>query len=298
MRSNSDSTSLNAVKDKILVLEGDITDRSSLERAFANIDLIVHCAALVSYNSKDIAKMQKVNVEGTANVVNAAIECGVKKLVFISSTAALGRRKVTEIIDEKVKWIRSPLNTEYAISKYKSEQEVWRGEAEGLEIAILNPSLILGIGDFSKTSLTIVNHIARGLPFYPTGQAGIVDVRDVAHAVRMVIEKRISGVRIILCAENWSYKDLFTYVAQKLGVSSPKYPLHPIVAKTFIFLDQLRSFITKKKPTLSSDNIKSNSVWPNYSNELSKSLIGMQYRPVTDTLDEMILSYAAQNKTS
>ena len=298
LRPNSDSSALAEVKDRITVIEGDVTDILSLARAFEGIDLIVHSAAVVSYNTSDRAQMQKVNVEGTANVVNVALECGVKKLVFISSTAALGRRKVTEIINEKVKWIRTSLNTEYAISKYKSEQEVWRGQAEGLIITILNPSLILGSGDYSKTSLKIVNHIARGLPFYPTGQVGIVDVRDVADAVKIVIEKNINGVRVILCAENWSYKDFFSYVAKKLGVSSPKYPLSPFIGKAFIGLEKLRSMFTNKKQTLSTDNLKSTSVWPNYSNELSKSLLNIQYRSVTETIDDMISDYISIQKKS
>jgi nucleoside-diphosphate-sugar epimerase len=297
LRTSSDSTILDSVRERITIVEGDVTDVLSLERAFNDIELIVHCAAVVSYNSSDRAHMQKVNVEGTANVVNVAIQCGVKKLVFISSTAALGRRKITEVINEKVKWIRSPLNTEYAISKYKSEQEVWRGQAEGLNIAILNPSLILGSGDYSKTSLKVVNHIARGLPFYPTGQVGIVDVRDVAYAVKIVIEKNINGVRVILCAENWSYKDFFSYVATKLGVSPPKYPLSPFIGKTFISFEKLRSVFANKKQTLSSDNLKSTSVRPNYSNELSKSLLGLEYRSVKDTIDDMLSDYKSNQKT-
>ena len=145
-RPNSPMDLVEEIKDKIKWIEGDVLDIFSLEDALKGVQQLYHCAAVVSYSPKDFKQMMKVNVEGTANVVNLALEAGIKKMLYVSSIAALGKTEKTLWVDEQADWIPSKSNSQYSISKYLSEMEVWRGMAEGLRAAIVNPSVILGSG--------------------------------------------------------------------------------------------------------------------------------------------------------
>lgn len=138
---------------------GDLNDVQSLEDALEGIDMVIHAAALVSYNPKDEKALMKTNVEGTTNIVNAMLTKDVKKLIHISSIAALGRSPDINTINENHKWIDSDLNTPYAISKYLSELEVWRGVQEGLEALVVHPSIILGKVGTGRSSTEIYNYV-------------------------------------------------------------------------------------------------------------------------------------------
>lgn len=140
-------------------VEGDVTDMFSLLEAMKGITKVYHCAAMVSFNPKARDKMMKVNIEGTANIVNACLEKGIEKLCYASSVAAIGNPvlkkpgsenghagpgRFVEEITENTPWVASAKNSNYTISKYASEQEVWRGIEEGLNAVIVNPSIIIG----------------------------------------------------------------------------------------------------------------------------------------------------------
>ncbi|MCU0370166.1 MAG: NAD-dependent epimerase/dehydratase family protein, partial [Bacteroidales bacterium] len=169
-------------------VEGDILDIFSLEEAMEGADTAYHCAALVSFLPKDRKKLIKINTEGTANVVNAALEKKLRKLCHVSSIAALGRpENLTDVIDEDLVWKTSRNNSVYAVSKYGAEREVWRGTAEGLDAVIVNPSIILGVAGNSQGSSRLFNTVWQGLKVYPPGKNGFVDVRDVARAMILLM---------------------------------------------------------------------------------------------------------------
>lgn len=131
--------------DKINWIEADILDIPSLEKAFSNIDTVYHCAALISFDPKDEALLRKTNIEGTANIVNFCIDKKVKKLCHVSSIAALGDLKEHEkIVSEATEWNPEVFHSDYAISKYGAEMEVWRGFKEGVEVVIVNPGVVFG----------------------------------------------------------------------------------------------------------------------------------------------------------
>jgi len=129
---------------KVEWVEGDVLDVISLEKAMEGVETVIHSAAVISFLKKEKKWMDQVNIEGTANVVNMAMEKNISRLVHISSVAALGRTKEGAPVSEESEWIESRNNSQYAVSKYRSEMEVWRGVAEGLPAAIVNPSIILG----------------------------------------------------------------------------------------------------------------------------------------------------------
>ena len=178
-RKNSRLDLLAGVADKVEWIQADVTDTGALEDAFEGVTHVCHCAAIVSFHPKDADKMLKVNVEGTANIVNLCLDFGVKKLVYVSSIAALGRATNRPHLDESCKWVESKDNSRYAISKYGAEMEVHRGIAEGLSVAIVSPSVIVGSQYWDEGMAGFFKKIDQGLKFCPSGGSGFVDVRDV-----------------------------------------------------------------------------------------------------------------------
>ena len=203
-------------------VEGDVLDLGSLEDAMVGITHVYHCAAMVSFLPKEKDKMMQVNIEGTANVVNAAMHAGVKKLCHISSIAALGSTIDGSLITEETWWKNNPSNSYYAISKYGAEREVWRAAEEGLNVVIVNPSFIIGPGDTSKSSSEAFGILRKGASWYTNGVNGYVDVRDVAHAAIKLIESDVLNQRFILNAANLSYRSFFDKVLVQLNKPKTK----------------------------------------------------------------------------
>lgn len=157
-------------------IDGDLMDIFSLKEGMKDCNMVIHCAAIVSFNPKHFDQMMKQNVEGTANIVNVCLSQNIQKLGYVSSIATLGSAEENKTRTEEDYWREGKVNTQYAISKYLSEQEVWRGVEEGLDSIIVNPSVILGPGDWTKGSSQMFEKVWSGLKFYSTGSTGYVDV--------------------------------------------------------------------------------------------------------------------------
>jgi len=199
--------------DRVHWVKGDILDIISLEEAMPGIELVYHCAAIVSFHPSRKADMHRVNVQGTANVVNTCLDAGVKKLLFVSSVAALGRIRENEPIHEGMNWTPESSNSEYGKTKYLAETEVWRGMAEGLSVAIVNPVIILGAGNWNTGSSKIFHSAYHEFPWYTEGSSGFVDVEDVAKAMILLMKSDLTARRFILSAENRTYRDVFNLIA-------------------------------------------------------------------------------------
>ena len=182
-RSTSRMDLVDDLAGRVQWYEGDLRDVFDLEAAMEGVDTVIHCAALVSFNPRDRDRLLKINRDGTANVVNAALTQGVRRLIYMSSVAALGKEEGDKQVTERTKWEPNPSNTNYAISKFQAEREAWRGQAEGLSVACVYPTIILGAGFWDVGSAKMIAHADRGGTFYPGGATGVVDVRDVAQAV-------------------------------------------------------------------------------------------------------------------
>ena len=135
--------------------KADILDIVALEEAMVGVQQVYHCAAIVSFTAKNKSALQHTNIEGTANIVNACLNAGVEKLLFVSSVAALGRIREDQAINETMNWSEETSNSEYGKSKYLAEIEVWRGMGEGLNVVVVNPVIILGPSDWKKGSTAI-----------------------------------------------------------------------------------------------------------------------------------------------
>jgi dihydroflavonol-4-reductase len=202
-------------------IKGDILDIVSLEEAMVDTQQVYHCAAIVSFNPKKKDILFHTNVEGTANVVNACLDAGIQKLVFVSSVAALGRIREDAPINETMNWSEETSNSEYGKTKYFAEMEVWRGIGEGLDAVIVNPVIILGAGNWDSGSSGLFKSAYDEFPWYTEGTSGFVDVADVVKAMMLLMESNVSAERFILCAENLTYREVFTQMANNFNKKPP-----------------------------------------------------------------------------
>lgn len=283
---NCISTENEHLIDQVEWVEGDVLDPFSLQKAMQGVDYVYHCAAIISFNPRELKSMLAVNVEGTANVVNACLENGTKKLCHVSSIASLGQAEKGEMIDEKAKWKTSRVNSGYAISKYGGEREVWRGLEEGLNAVIVNPSVIIGAGCHRKATNKLFHNIKNFLPYYVPGINGYVDVRDVVNAMIILMESTVSGERFVLNSENLSLREFFIKIADILGKPHPRIALNSLVMNTVAWLDEMQARLTRSKPLLTRENVRASMSKSYYSAEKFRAAFNYSFVPMADSLSE------------
>jgi dihydroflavonol-4-reductase len=268
-------------------LQCNILDVIGLEEAMAGIEQVYHCAAIVTFNPKRKQELFKINIEGTANVVNAALEAGVKKMVHVSSVAALGRIRENEMINETMNWTEETSNSSYGQSKYLSELEVWRGIGEGLDAVMVNPVIILGAGNWNDGSSKLFQSAYNEFPWYATGTTGFVDVRDVAKAMIQLMNSDITAQRFIISAENKSYQQIFNLMAGAFNKKPPHKQVTPLIAKIVWRLEAIKSFFTKQDPLITKETAKTALAKVNFDNsKLLKYLPQFTYRKLEDTIKD------------
>lgn len=293
-RNTSDLSLVKDITSKITWKEGDILDVMFLDELMKDIDLVVHAAAIVSFAPKDRNLMFKTNIEGTANIVNSCLTHGVKKICFVSSVAALGRKipvdaKAESIIsiDEKSTWEESPLNSNYAKSKYLAEMEIWRGFSEGLASVIVNPSLILGEADWTKSSTQLFKYANEEHLFYPQGTLNYVDVQDVAESIFQLTTSDISGERFIVNSGYISFKDFFEKVAQLLNKKPPRKLISKFLTAIIWRVEALKSFLTGNAPLITKETVLSSSHHFYYPNEKIKKSLNLKFKELDETLNRI-----------
>ncbi len=269
---------------KIEWVEGDLLDIYTLEEFLEGVRVIYHCGALVSFQRADKMRMQKVNIEGTANLVNAAINKNVSRFCHVSSIAAIGRADNDQVIDEDVVWKSSQVNSSYAVSKYGSEREVWRGMEEGLNAVIVNPSVILGPGELNSGIASMIRMVRKGFSFYTQGVNGFVDVRDVAKAMLDLTEKDISGQRFIISAENLMYRQIFNWIAEYFKIQKPKYLAGQWMSEIAWRFFHLRKMITSKKPLITKETARTANNKYLYTNKKVLKTLDFQFLPVEQSV--------------
>jgi nucleoside-diphosphate-sugar epimerase len=284
--------------EKVEWVEGDILDPFSLDEALEDVDAVIHSAAMVSFHRDDKNKMHQVNVQGTANVVNAAIEKNISRLVHISSVAALGRSKTGGHVNEERKWQESNINTAYAISKYKAEMEVWRGIGEGLNAVIINPSTVLGYGDWDTSSCRIFKTIYNEFPWYSTGINGFVDIEDVSKTTVLLMQSDIKEQRFIANGDNWSFQQLFNTIADGFGKKHPHRKATPFLGNLAWRLENFKTLFSGERPLLTSESTKvahSNTFFEN--DKLLKALPQFSFTPLQESIQKTCKKYLHAIKT-
>ena len=289
------------VADRITWHEGDVLDIPSLEAAIqvgphrrtgdpGNID-VIHVAAIVSFVPKDRDQMDSINVEGTANVVNVCLNTGVRKLGYVSSVAAIGRPVAkggntdeSIHIDESQKWEDSPNNSAYAKSKYRAELEVWRGIAEGLNAVMVNPSIVLGAGDWNRSSLRLIKYVHDERPFYPAGLVNYVDVLDVTDALVRLMQSDVTAQRFILNGGTIPYRSLLEEIAAVLKKRPPTMRIPPALARLLWPAEAIRAWLMNKAPLITRETARSASSLYRYDGRKIEQVLDFQYRPLSETL--------------
>jgi dihydroflavonol-4-reductase len=284
VRNNADTSLLKTCLDRISLVEGDVLDVATVDKAMEGVEYIIHTAAVVSYAPSRFDEMRRINIEGTANMVNIALSKGIKKMVHISSIAALGRSKAQEAIDESSEWKETEYNTEYAETKYLSELEVWRGVEEGLRAVILNPSVVIGGGDWNKSSTKLLKYAYEEHSLYPVGSVNYVDVRDVANiSVRMLFND-IASQRFIVSSEAVKYKDLFGQAAALFGKKAPYRPVKPWMAELAWRYEALKYTFTGREPLITKETAKLSRYHTVYNNQKLINTLGYRYFTLQETL--------------
>lgn len=273
--------------ERIEWFEAEINDVPTLIRAFDKITTVYHCAAWVNFNPDNYYGLKKTNIEGTANIVNISLAKEVKKLCFVSSVAALGNKPDNGLIDEETYWNPDARNNVYALSKYGAEMEVWRGTQEGLNAIIVNPGIILGPSPSSKGSGIAVQLGSRGIPFYPSGGVGIVDVKDVVYAMTQLMESTITNNRFILVGHNISYRDLLTEMAIRFAKKPPKWKLSKSIMMTVSGVDWFLSKTLRTKRKIVKDTVRAMFTTSQYDGSKIEKTIDFRYTSLSETLDTL-----------
>ena len=265
----------------------DILDVVGLEEAMQDIEQVYHCAAIVTFNPRLKYQMFKINIEGTANVVNAALDAGVKKMIHVSSVAALGRIREDEPINETMNWTEETSNSKYGQSKFLAEMQVWRGIGEGLDAVIVNPVIILGPGEWDSGSSSIFKTVYNEFPWYADGTSGFVDVRDVVKAMIALMNSNISAQRFIVSAQNRSFGDVFNLIARAFGKKPPHKKVTPLLAKIVWRLEAVKSLFTGKAPLITKETARTAMAKVTIDNsKLKKYLPDFEYRKIEDTITD------------
>jgi nucleoside-diphosphate-sugar epimerase len=241
--------------DRIEWIKGDILDTSLLNEVLSQCRQVYHCAAIVSFHPNQKERMYQINVEGTANVVNTCLECGIEKLVHVSSVAAIGRKSANKKTSEEAEWTEEQNTSHYGRTKYLSEMEVWRGIGEGLSAVMVNPAIILGEGNWNQGSAAIFKKVWDEFPFYTTGSTGFVDATDVARAMILLMNSPIEAERFIMASAHYTYQELMQKIAILFKKNAPRYKAPSALLGLAWRWEAFKTIFTSKEPLITKETV-------------------------------------------
>lgn len=283
-RQGSDTSLLKDVMEKIEWRDVDILDTETVEEGLQNVQSVIHCAGMVSFNPRDKRRILATNVFGTRNVVNSCINLNIKRLLHVSSVSALGRHKDVKEIDETQRWIDSPLNTPYAESKYLSELEAMRGQEEGLGVVIVNPSVILAPVVTDRSSARIFRYVWDERKFYTRGQMNYVSVLDTAEIIYRLLHSPFESERFIANAGTIAYKSLFEKIADHFNKQAPSVEVKGGLLRFLAWAERMSSGITGKDPLITTETVRLTKTPVYFSNEKIKNKLNFQFQTIDQTL--------------
>ncbi len=284
-RPGSDTSILNDVNERITWRNADLLDPVSLHEALRDVTGIIHSAASVSFNPRDKKRLLATNTEGTKNVVDACLLLGIRRLLHVSSVAALGRLNNQEIITEENKWTSSALNSVYAESKYLAELEVFRGQEEGLQTLMVNPSIILSRSNWDRSSSQLFKYVWKQNPFFIDGSLNYVDVRDLSGIMLKLYKSDYEGERFIVNAGVISYHGFFQAVAQRLNRKPPHIKLTKGMLTWLARIEQVRAALTGANPLITPETARLAEARFFYSNQKVTTALNAQFKPLEESLD-------------
>ena len=285
-RSSSNLSLLQSVCNQINWIEGDLRNLEKIENQLASMDLIVHTAGVVSYRKKDRKSLYDINHKATKDLVDLCIVYGIKEFLFLSSVSAINSGGPNLIIDENSKFAQGDQSTDYGISKHLAELEVWRAAQEGLNVAVLNPSIVIGAGIWANSSLQIFKQVWDGMPLLTPGSNGFVDVRDVAYICEQLIYKGLNGQQYVLCGTNAPYEKIIKAISKGLNKKPPSKYLSKGMIPFLVGLEKIRSFILNKRPLLTAIALQKSLESQDYNGSKVTNELGFTYRPLKESIQE------------
>ena len=272
---------------KIEWFKADVTDVPSMIPAFVGIKKVYHCAAFVSFNPKDYREMRKVNIHGTAIIANLSIDAKIDKICFVGSIASIGSSLDGSLITEECEWNSQENNSDYSITKFGAEMEIWRASQEGVEVVIVNPGVILGSGFWGKGSSKLFTQVFNGFQYFTEGITGFVGVKDVVKSMVLLMNSNIKNERFILVSENKSFKEIFFSMAISIGKKPPSIKIKSWHTSIFWRVSWLLSKFTGKEPLLSKSSAKSAHSISRYSSGKIEKSLNFQFQKIDDVIENI-----------
>lgn len=285
-----------AFHDEVQWYEGDLLHQESLRAPITQADYVIHVGAMVSFSSENDALMQQVNVQGTSNMLALSMACGCEKFFFISSVASLGTPRAGYVIDETTTMAthNAVPRTMYASTKFEAEKRVWEAASQGLDVLIVNPSVVLGVGDWGRSSGRLIDYVFCKPSFYPVGCLNVVDLRDLVDIIYQLLESPFKNERYIVSSSYLTYQDFFQRVAQALQVSPPSWKLWPWLAAILWRLERIRSrfhvqpsLITRESMFVAASRVR-------YDNAKIQKALTINFRSLHETLQWVCTAYLAE----
>ena len=276
---------------KIEWFKADITEVPAMIPAFIGIEKVYHCAAFISFNPRDYREMRKVNIHGTAIIVNLSIDAKIKKLCFVGSIASVGDAINGKLITEENEWNKELNNSGYSITKFGGEMEVWRASQEEVDVVIVNPGVILGAGFWFAGSGKLFSKVYNGLKYYTEGITGFVGVKDVVKAMILLMNSDVKNERFILVSENRTYKDILFLIADSFGVKKASKKIKIWQTAIFWRVSSILSFFTNKEPLLSKYSAKSAHEISKYSSEKIEKTLDFKFEKIANVIKDVCNNY-------
>ncbi|MCW5907831.1 MAG: NAD-dependent epimerase/dehydratase family protein [Chitinophagales bacterium] len=285
-RKTSDLSLLGEHVHEIEWVEADVLDVPALEEAMQGVQQVYHCAAVISFIPAERDYMLRVNIEGTANVMNTAMHCGVKRVMHVSSEAAFGYAPEGKIIDETYADPNIKKRPYYYLSKQYGEREAWRASAEGLDVIIVCPATLIGGGWWSHQPNSLFREVYNGLSFYTQSVNGFIDVRDAADCMVRLMESNISSEKFLLTAENVSLRDFIWMIADELKVKRPQIAVGKWLMNFAWRYEVAKAWLTRQKPIISKESAELTEINFRYSNKKITEALNYRFIPLQQTVRE------------
>jgi len=278
--------------DKIDWFKADITEVPAMIPAFVGVKKVYHCAAFISFNPKDYIEMRKINIHGTAIIVNLSIDAKIDKLCFVGSIASVGESINDQLITEENEWNKELDNSGYSITKFGAEMEVWRASQEGVEVVIVNPGVILGSGFWQSGSGKLFSQVYNGFKYFTEGITGFVGIKDVVKTMILLMESPIKNERFILVSENKTYKDVLFAIADGFGKKRPSKKIKPWQTSILWRSSAFVAKISGVKPLLSKYSARSAHSVSKYSSQKIKEVLNYQFEKVDTVIKDVCKNYS------
>lgn len=268
----------------------DIQDRDSIEKALKGCGNLFHVAAHFAHWSPNKDLFYKINVEGTKTIFKEALNQGVEKVVYTSTSNTIGSHGAGNFVDETAEFNGWETGDHYAISKYLAEQEAIKLCQNGLPLVIVNPTLVIGVRDIKPTpsGAMIVDIVNRDMPGYIDGAINVIDVEDVARGHVLAAEKGKVGERYVLGNENLTVGGFFNMVGNISGVKPPRLKIPYRIALMLGYLFEFGSRFTKKPPVVSASQVILGNMGEHFNNSKAINELGLTLTPIEETIAKTV----------